>query len=117
MWRDLTVSDADRVREFYSAVVGWVAEAVEMGGYADYNMLPPGNSDPVAGICFRRGVNADLPSQWLMYITVEDLDRSMARCLERGGRIIAGPRGMGEARYCVIQDPAGAVCALFQPGA
>ena len=117
MWRDLTVGDADQVREFYSAVVGWVAEAVEMGGYADYNMLPPGTSEPVAGICVRRGINADLPSQWLMYVTVEDLDRSMARCLERGGRIVAGPRGMGEARYCVIQDPAGAVCALFQPGA
>ena len=117
MWRDLTVSDADQVRDFYSAVIGWEAEPVEMGGYADYSMLPPGSSDPVAGICFRRGANADLPPQWLMYITVEDLDRSIARCAERGGRVVAGPKGMGEARYCVIRDPAGAVCALFQPGA
>jgi uncharacterized protein len=117
IWRDLTVPDADRAREFYTAVIGWDAEPVEMGGYSDYNMLPPGTRDPVAGICFRRGVNADLPPQWLMYITVEDLDRSVARCTELGGRIVAGPRGMGEARYCVIQDPAGALCALFQPGA
>jgi uncharacterized protein len=117
IWRDLTVPDADRVRDFYTAVVGWQAEPVEMGGYSDYNLIPPGAQDPVAGVCFRRGANANLPAQWLMYITVEDLDRSIARCIELGGKVLSGPRRMGEARYCVIEDPAGAVSALFQPSA
>lgn len=85
-----------------------------MGGYADFNMNAPAGDVPVAGICHARGVNADLPAQWLIYIRVADVDRSAARCVELGGHVISGPRGFGsQGRYCVIQDPAGAVAALF----
>jgi hypothetical protein len=62
--------------------------------------------------------HADLPPQWLIHITVPDVDASASRCVERGGKVVAGPRGMGSyGRYCVIQDPAGAVAALFAPAA
>ncbi|MCI0354545.1 MAG: VOC family protein [Acidobacteria bacterium] len=111
-WRDLTVPDAAAVRDFYSGVVGWRAEPVDMGGYSDFNMLPPASSEPVAGICYARAGNANLPAQWLIYVTVADLDESMHHCVKLGGRVIDGPRKAGKQRYCVIQDPAGAVCAL-----
>jgi predicted enzyme related to lactoylglutathione lyase len=68
-----------------------------------------------AGICHARGANASLPPAWLIYITVDDLDHSMAECTRLGGSIVAAPRGYGGGRYCVIKDPAGAVCALYQP--
>ncbi|MGH9556791.1 MAG: VOC family protein [Terriglobales bacterium] len=113
-WRDLTVPDAAKVRDFYCSVVGWRAEPVDMGGYSDFNMLPPAaGSEPVAGICYARAGNANLPAQWLIYVTVADLDESMRRCVELGGKVINGPRNMGKQRYCVIQDPAGAVAALI----
>ena len=113
-WTDLTVPDAERVRDFYRAVVGWRTEPVEMDGYDDYNMLPPDEDAPAAGICHARGANADLPAQWLMYVVVEDLDASIVACRENGGRVVVGPKGLGGGRYCVIQDPAGACCALYQ---
>jgi len=47
-------------------------------------------------------------------IVVEDVDAAAARCAARGGRVLVGPKPMGGGRYCVIQDPAGAVCALAQ---
>lgn len=113
-WFDLTVPNADEIRDFYAAVVGWSASDVDMGGYADYTMYREGAEDPVAGVCHARGVNAGLPPQWLMYVIVDDLDRSMARCTELGGQVIAGPKPMGiTARYCVVQDPAGAVAGLI----
>lgn len=115
-WVDLTVENADQVRDFYKEVVGWGTTPVGMGEYSDYCMDQPGDGRSVAGVCHARGTNAGLPAQWLIYITVEDLDRSMSRCQERGGQVIAGPKGMGpQGRYCVIQDPAGAVAALFEP--
>lgn len=115
-WRDLTVADADAVRDFYAAVVGWGIEPVEMGGYSDYSMVTAAG-EAVAGVCHARGINAELPAQWLMYVVVEDLDRSLDRCHALGGRVVAAPRGLGGGRFCVIADPAGAVCALFQPSA
>lgn len=114
-WVDLTVPDADRIRDFYRAVVGWTASDVEMGGYNDYCMHPAEGESPVAGVCHARGPNAALPPYWLVYLTVANLDRSLAECTARGGKVVAGPRSMGEARYAVIQDPAGAIAALYQP--
>jgi uncharacterized protein len=116
-WADLTVGDAEGVRDFYQALVGWKPSPVDMGGYADYSMLAPGAEQSAAGICHARGVNADLPPQWLVYIVVEDVERSAARCVELGGEVVAGPREMGGGKYCVIRDPAGAVCALYGPAA
>jgi hypothetical protein len=117
-WIDLTVADATAVRDFYAQVAGWAPSPVPMGGYDDYNMVAPGMGEPAAGICHARGGNADLPPQWLIYITVPDVDSSAARCVELGGTVLAGPRGMGSyGRYCVIQDPGGAVAALFTPAA
>ena len=116
-WRDLTVPDAPRVREFYERLVGWTSRGEDMGGYEDYHMMAPatGSEKSVAGICHARGVNADVPPQWLIYIIVEDVDQSAKTCVELGGQIMAGPRAMGGGRFCVIRDPAGAMCALYKP--
>ena len=118
-WHDLTVDDADRVRDFYAKVVGWTVEPVDMGGYADYAMKTPAKkgagSEMAAGICWRRGVNADLPPQWLVYVNVADLRAALVSCLELGGEIVTGPRDLAGGRFAVIRDPAGAVCGLFQP--
>jgi uncharacterized protein len=117
-WTDLTVPNAEEVRDFYAEVVGWKPEPLSMGDYSDFVMATPESGTPVAGVCHARGTNAGLPAQWLVYITVEDVDRSAARCIELGGKVLAGPKGTGDkGRYCVIQDPAGAVAALYAPPA
>ncbi len=114
-WIDLTVRDAGRLRDFYSDVVGWSAVPVDMGGYEDYTMVPAHSSDPAAGICHARGPNASLPSQWLIYIVVGDLEQSLAAVIRGGGRVLVEPKELGPmGRYAVIEDPAGAVCALYQ---
>ncbi len=114
-WRDLTVENAEKIRDFYVSVVGWESQPVDMGDYTDFNMIAPGIKESVAGVCHARNSNANLPPQWLMYIVVEDVDRSAKRCVELGGEVIAGPRPMDGGRFCVIRDPASAVCALYSP--
>ena len=84
-WFDLTVPDAESVRDFYQHVTGWSASPVDMGGYQDYCMPPPGSQQPVSGICHARGSKLVLP-----------------------------PKSMGQARYYVIQDPAGAAAGLYE---
>ena len=114
-WRDLTVKRATKVRDFYARVVGWKTSEVDMGGYSDYCMIASGSGETVAGVCHARGSNTDLPPQWLMYITVKDVDRSAAQCRKLGGKVLVKPRPMAGGRFCVIRDPAGAVCALYSP--
>lgn len=114
IWRDLTVPNAEQVRDFYARVVGWQAEPIEMGDYADFNMLIPGTDQSAAGICHARGFNADQPAQWIMYIKGAHLDQSIRDCQALGGRILVGPKSITETqRFVVIQDPAGATVALM----
>ncbi|MGI9251795.1 MAG: VOC family protein [Pseudohongiellaceae bacterium] len=112
-WLDLTVDDASRVRDFYTAVVGWKSDDVPMGSYADFSMSSPESGTTVAGVCHARGSNANLPSQWLVYVRVASVADSAAECEKKGGKVLDGPRRMGGANFAVIQDPAGAVLALL----
>jgi predicted enzyme related to lactoylglutathione lyase len=117
-WFDLTVPDAEEVRDFYSKVIGWQFEPVPMekGKYDDYNMKAPESGLTVTGVCHSQGVNADLPAHWLLYFTVENVNKSTEECKANGGRVITGPKNVGQyGKYSVIEDPAGAVCALFEP--
>jgi len=112
-WTDLTVPDAERIRDFYAEVTGWKPEPVAMGDYQDFNMTAPASGVAVAGVCHARGGNRDIPAAWMIYIVVEDVDRSAERVEELGGEVLLAPRGE-QARFCIIRDPAGAVAALYQ---
>lgn len=111
-WCDLTVANAEEVKDFYSKVVGWTAEPMSMGEYDDYGMNLPDSKECVSGICHAKGPNKDMPAQWLMYVRVKDVEESARQCIESGGEVIEGPRDMGASKFCVVKDPAGAVLAL-----
>ena len=111
-WHDLTVEDADQLRDFYQSVAGWSPAPVNMGAYSDYTMSVDG--EEVAGICHARGANSEMPPVWLLYISVEDLNHSLAECRRLGGSLLTPPRSYAGGRFCVIKDPAGAICALYQ---
>lgn len=113
-WHDLTVPNAAEVAAFYAAVLNVTPSPVPMGAYDDFNLVPAGEPDPVAGVCHARGRNAGLPATWLIYFVVDHLDESLRVCEERGGRLLAGPSSAGAGAYAVVEDPSGAVCALFQ---
>ena len=114
-WIDMTVDDADGIREFYKTVVGWGSESVSMGDYSDYSMTMPASGEAVSGICHARGGNADIPSGWLIYIVVEDVEKSAAACTDNGGEVVVPIKGLAGGRFCVIRDPAGSTAALYQP--
>jgi predicted enzyme related to lactoylglutathione lyase len=116
-WIDITVDDAGGLRDFYAKVVGWKPEDVSMGEYSDFNMTMPGSGEPAAGICHARGGNAELPSCWLIYIVVDDAAESAGICADNGGKVLVQPKSMGGGSFCVIEDPSGAVAALYQPPA
>lgn len=116
-WIDLTVPNAEEVKTFYEQVVGWTSKKHPMGDYDDYEMQTPSGAT-VAGVCHQLGMNADLPAQWILYVTVADIDESVQNCLRLGGETITEIRDGGDhGRYCFVKDPAGAAIALIQPKA
>ena len=112
-WVDLSVGDAARSKDFYCKVIGWKSTDVEMGTYSDFNLNLPDSGETMAGICHARGMNANLPAQWLMYVRVVDVAASAAEAERQKGKVLDGPRRMGGSNFCVIQDPDGAVMVLI----
>ena len=56
-----------------------------------------------------------VPPHWMVYIDVTDLDASSEKAKTLGGNLLKGPFDVGEfGRMSVIQDPAGAVFAMWQ---
>src|SRR5688572_29730516 len=82
---DITVPNADEMRDFYKQVIGWDSELMPMsdenGEYSDYVMKDE-SGGWVGGVCHARGVNKDLPPQWIVYINVKDIAASAQRCVE-----------------------------------
>jgi uncharacterized protein len=115
VWQDLTVGPAEEIRDFYQQVIGWEARDHDMGEYVDYDIVAQSTGAVVTGICHARDTNANVPPAWLLYFAVEDVEASAAKCVELGGTILDGPRDMGGGGFCVIRDPAGAICALYRP--
>jgi len=108
-WIDLTVDDATGLKPFYEAVCGWTTDAYDMGECSDWVCKVDGEA--IAGICHARGPNVGIPPQWLMYVTVQDVQRSTELVRSNGGTVLQEP---AEGRpMAIVKDPAGVVFALY----
>jgi predicted enzyme related to lactoylglutathione lyase len=57
-----------------------------------------------------------VPPHWMIYIAVESADDGASRTAQLGGKLLAPPCDVYDiGRMAVVQDPAGAVFALWQP--
>lgn len=110
-WLDLTVANAEGIRDFYAAVCNWGWSDVEMGGtYQDYVMTAHASGEATGGICHSLGQNAALPPVWIPYFQVDDLRTAIARCVTHGGTVLRI-----DERFAIIRDPAGATLGLWWP--
>ncbi len=93
IWRDLTVPNADEVKNFYCDVVGWTASA--HSSCDDFN-IHQGDGEVMAGVCYAKGSNANVPPQWLLYVSVESVEASAAKCVELGGKVFGWSSNDGQ---------------------
>lgn len=108
-----TTDYADEVRDFYASVVGWSVEPLSMGDYDDYVMKSVDDSW-VAGICYRRGSNADLPGGWIPCVRVASVENAIAEAIARGGKQVGATRDQGSgSRYAVIEDMYGSKISVI----
>lgn len=113
---DITIPNAPELRDFYQQVVGWKSEDMnlkdESGEYSDY-IMKDAEGNWVGGVCHKRGDNKDLPPQWIVYVNVEDVSKSVEKCKQLGGKILKEQKGKdGTYFYALIEDPVGAILAL-----
>ncbi len=110
-WNELATSDLAGSEGFYSGLFGWTMES--MPGM-DYKMAMVGDR-PVAGMMKPPAEKGDVPTTWISYITVEDLDATVARAQELGAHLCMPVTEIPDkGRFAGVADPQGAPIAFWE---
>ena len=118
-WLDLGTTDLPAAQEFYTGLLGWEFEDAGEE-YGHYRMIRS-NGTLVGGamdITGFTGPDGDpLPSEWTVYLAVDDLDARVATAQAAGAQIIVPPTVAGDAgSFAIVLDPAGYPIGLWQAG-
>jgi predicted enzyme related to lactoylglutathione lyase len=108
---ELHTDDAGKALAFYKKVFGWSSKELKFGESV-YNELAREGGKGAGGIT---GKSMPSPNAWLSYVVVDDVDASAKRAALLKGKVLAPPADIPNiGRFAVIQDPTGAVLALFK---
>jgi uncharacterized protein len=113
-WTDLGTPDAPAATRFYSALFGWTAEDRPMGPDAFYTMFHL-DGRPVAALYPQEEAAPQGPPHWLSYVAVDNANEAAARTKALGGIVLMEPFDVLDVgRMTMVQDPTGAVVALWE---
>ena len=77
-------------------------------------MLKAGDKDAGGMMKMPSDMPAGVPSHWMAYIAVDDVDGAAAKVMELGGTVLHGPMDIPTVgRFCTIQDSGGAIVSLI----
>ena len=108
-WNELATPDLQASTAFYGELFGWAVTPLEASP-EPYLLIKNGDANN-GGI--RELTPPGAPPHWLVYFGTEDLDNALDDVEQLGGTRIAGPIDIQMARIGVVQDPVGAVFALY----
>ena len=100
---------------FGGNVFGWTAETSPMGeGQPDYTTFKVDGEDILGGMEMMPTVPAEVPSYWMAYFNVADVDDAFKRALDLGGTEVVAPSPMPGGRFAIVNDPQGAMFGLLK---
>lgn len=115
VWYELMTTDPEAANAFYADVVGWSTRNIPTPG-SNYSLFNAADA-PVAGLMHlpddatRMGVTP----HWIGYVSVDDVDTSVARLKQLGGVVHVPPTDVPNiSRFSVVADPQMATLALVK---
>lgn len=116
-WMDLWTPDRQASMDFYGAVFGWTYSVGPADQHSFTQVLVKDKS--IAGMLTPPGANEHTPMVWETYLSVDDIDTTMAAVTEHGGQDLTGVitvPGTG-IRVAMAMDPTGGTFGAWQaPG-
>lgn len=114
-WNELGTTDAEAAKKFYRELLGWTIEEGQAAPMI-YNEIVV-NGQHVGGIYQMGPEQAGAPSHWIPYVAVDDIEASVKRVEELGGKVCVPPTDIPNVgRFSVITDPTGATISLIKLG-
>ena len=112
-WADLSTSDPDAAKAFYTGLFGWETEDNPVPGDGVYTMASKGGKAVSAMSALQQ---EGQPPAWNSYVTVDSADAAADAVTRNGGTVAMEAFDVMEVgRMAVVQDPTGAFLSLWEP--
>lgn len=108
-WVECQSRDVAAGEAFYTRLLSWQPGAPSDG----YRVLECGGGQVAGLMAMPAEVPAEVPSYWLPYFAVDDVDSACARVGELGGSVVVPPMSVQDMRFAIAEDPSGAVFGLL----
>lgn len=111
-WNELLAGDAEEALAFYGRHAGWEQKgAMDMGPMGQYHFFGLPGGATLGGLM--TATKEMLPSKWIHYIWVEDIDAAHERLKAAGGQVRTGPQEVPGPLFVIeAVDPQGGAFAL-----
>jgi hypothetical protein len=113
VWYDLMTSDTAAATAFYSKLFGWTTKGENAGSTGPYTMFLTGSKEFGGLMAIEK--SRPMPSHWVGYVAVADIQAAAARVAGLGGKVAHPPTEIPHVgHFAVILDPQGAAFCLYQ---
>jgi len=114
-WVDLTTTDQEGAKAFYSGLFGWEADDIPTPMGPMYTMFRIQGNNVAGGGPMPPDMQGMLP-YWMSYVKHDDVDAVVTKVVAAGGTVpMPAMDVMEEGRMALIQDPTGAMVGVWQP--
>jgi predicted enzyme related to lactoylglutathione lyase len=114
-WNELLSNDVDAARAFYEKAMGWSFDAMPMDD-GTYWVAKTGDKPAGGMMAMPEGLPPGMPSHWMAYISVDDIDARLKTAEENGATIVRPPFDVpGIGRIAILQDPSGGAIGWMTP--
>jgi len=115
-WTELTTTDLRTAEGFYTQLFHWTAKHSDPASGWEYTEMSNNGTPGVGMMPKPADMPKHIPSYWMPYFMVTNVDASTDKAKQLGGKPMVGPQDIpGTGRFSIVSDPQGAAFALFQP--
>ncbi|MCK6550785.1 VOC family protein [Myxococcota bacterium] len=114
-WNELMTHDIEKAKAFYTGLFGYTVDGMDMGGGRTYTLWKLGK-DGAGGALPIDPAWGPMPSNWAIYVLVQDADATLAKAVSLGAKpFMPLEKVAGVGRFTMMADPTGAAFAILEP--
>lgn len=122
-WVELVSSDSGPTVEYYKTTLAWGSRTslpaggeVASSAVAPYTLFEAGGHEVAGAVVATKSDLAKGRPLWIVYFRVDDVEKSIARALAAGGKLLQAPYDVpGSARMAVLADLDGTPFGVAAP--
>ncbi|MGH7765789.1 MAG: VOC family protein, partial [Candidatus Dormibacteraceae bacterium] len=114
-WAELNSRGFATAKPFYTKLFGWGEKVSPMGeGQPDYTEFKLGGESIAGGMEMNPMVPSEVPSYWMVYFGVDDVDKAFKKAIDGGGQEMLAPQDFPGGRFAILSDPQGAAFGIMK---